>query len=64
MTALFFNFRLESKRIPHQNLLLGDSAGNLVALGVGVLAALAAALGAAEPIVLEALAVQLQAART
>jgi hypothetical protein len=54
---LLLNFRLESKRIAHQNLLLGNSSYDLVALLSSVFAALASALRATEPIVLEALAV-------
>ena len=63
MTILNFNFRLESQWIAHQNLLLGNSSHNLVALIACVLAALTTTLRATEPIVLKTLTVKLKAAR-
>lgn len=63
VTPLFHDFRLEGERISHENLLLGHAPYHLVALGAGVLAAVASAQLVAVSIVLEALAVKFQAAR-
>ena len=60
-TSLFHDFRLEGERVSHENLLLGHTPHHLVALGAGVLAAVASAQLVAESVVLEALTVEFQA---
>ena len=63
-TLLLHNFRLKSQRISHKNLLLSCSSYNLMTFCPGIFATLASALRSTEPIVLKALAVEFEAART